>query len=280
MAEFGLFMFPTDYAIQPVELAIAAEERGFESLFFPEHTHIPASRKTPFPGGTELPKEYSHTHDPFVALGAAAAVTKKLKLGTGVCLVIERDPIVLAKEVASLDMISNGRVVFGIGGGWNVEEMENHGAQYKRRWKIVREKVLAMREIWTKEAAEFHGEFVNFDPIWCYPKPIQKGGPPVLLGSQSKKVFERVADYCDGWLPINNPSNDWPALIKTLREHEKQHGRARLSLSLFGAPPKEEPLHQLIELGFERLLFPLPPAPRETVMPMIDNYAKIVAKMR
>src|ERR1700683_92227 len=280
MAEFGLFMFPTDYSIQPVELAIAAEERGFESLFFPEHTHIPASRKTPFPGGTELPKEYSHTHDPFVALGAAAAVTKKLKLGTGVCLVIERDPIVLAKEVASLDMISNGRVVFGIGGGWNVEEMENHGAPYKRRWRIVREKVLAMREIWNKEAAEFHGEFVNFDPIWCYPKPVQKGGPPVLLGSQSKKVFERVADYCDGWLPINNPRNDWPALIKTLREHEKQRGRAHLSLSLFGAPPKEEPLHQLIELGFERLLFPLPPAPRETVMPMIDNYAKIAAKMR
>jgi probable F420-dependent oxidoreductase len=280
MAEFGLFMFPTDCAIQPVELAIAAEERGFESLFFPEHTHIPASRKTPFPGGTELPKEYSHTHDPFVALGAAAAVTKKLKLGTGVCLVIERDPIVLAKEVASLDMISNGRVVFGIGGGWNVEEMENHGAQYKRRWKIVREKVLAMREIWTKEAAEFHGEFVNFDPIWCSPKPVQKGGPPVLLGSQSKKVFERVADYCDGWLPINNPRNDWPALIKTLREHEKQRGRGPLSLSLFGAPPKEEPLHQLIELGFERLLFPLPPAPRETVMPMIDNYAKVAAKMR
>src|SRR3984893_3136440 len=157
MTEFGLFMFPTDYAIQPIELAISAEERGFESLFFPEHTHIPASRKTPFPGGTELPKEYSHTHDPFVALGAAAAVTEKLKLGTGVCLVIERDPIVLAKEVASLDMISNGRVVFGIGGGWNVEEMENHGAQYKRRWKIVREKVLAIKGMWTEEAAEYHG---------------------------------------------------------------------------------------------------------------------------
>jgi probable F420-dependent oxidoreductase len=280
MADFGLFMFPTDYSIQPVELARAAEERGFESLFFPEHTHIPASRKTPFPGGTDLPKEYWHTHDPFVALGAAAAVTKNLKLGTGVCLVIERDPIVLAKEVASLDMISGGRVLFGIGGGWNVEEMENHGAQFKRRWKIVREKVLAMREIWTKEAAEFHGEFVNFDPIWSYPKPVQKGGPPVLMGSQSKKVFERVADYCDGWLPINNPRQDWPSAIKRLREEGERRGRKHLSLSMFGAPGKEEVLAKLVELGFERLLFPLPPAPRDTVLPMIDNYAKVAAKMR
>ena len=280
MADFGLFMFPTDYAIQPVELAIAAEERGFESIFFPEHTHIPTSRKTPFPGGTELPKEYWHTHDPFVALGAAAAVTKKLKLGTGVCLVIERDPIVLAKEVASLDMISNGRVLFGIGGGWNVEEMENHGANYKKRWKTVREKVLAMREIWTKEAAEFHGEIVNFDKIWSYPKPVQPGGPPVLMGSQSPKTFERVADYCDGWLPINNPRNDWPALIKQLRDAEKAKGRKKLSLSLFGAPAKEDALKQLIELGFDRWLFPLPPAPRDTVMPMIDNYAKVMAKVK
>ncbi|HLI80755.1 MAG TPA: LLM class F420-dependent oxidoreductase [Candidatus Binataceae bacterium] len=280
MADFGLFMFPTDYAIQPVELAIAAEERGFESLFFPEHTHIPASRKTPYPAGGELPKEYSHTHDPFVALGAAAAVTKKLKLGTGVCLVIERDPIVLAKEVASLDMISNGRVLFGIGGGWNVEEMENHGANYKKRWKTVREKVLAMREIWTKQEAEFHGEIVNFDKVWSYPKPVQPGGPPVLMGSQSKKTFDRVAEYCDGWLPINNPRADFPAAIKQLREAEKQHGRKHLSLSLFGAPAREDALHQLIELGFERLLFPLPPAPRDTVMPMIDNYAKVMSKMR
>src|SRR5580693_1706268 len=155
MAEFGISMFPTDYAIQPIELALAAEERGFESMFFPEHTHIPASRKTPWPGGADLPKEYWHTHDPFVALGAAAAVTKKLKLGTGVCLVIERDPITLAKEVASLDMISGGRVIFGIGAGWNVEEMSNHGADFKRRWKIVKEKILAMRQIWTREGPSF-----------------------------------------------------------------------------------------------------------------------------
>src|SRR5271166_1558534 len=156
MPLFGVSMFPTDYAIQPLELSKAVEERGLDSLFFPEHTHIPTSRQTPFPGGGELPKEYWHTHDPFVALGAAAAVTKKLLLGTGVCLVIERDPITLAKEVASLDMISGGRVIFGIGAGWNVEEMQNHGAVFKRRWRIVKEKILAIREIWTREAAEFH----------------------------------------------------------------------------------------------------------------------------
>jgi len=279
MTQFALFMFATDYSIQPVELAVEAEKRDFESLWFPEHTHIPASRKTPFPGGTDLPKEYWHTHDPFVALAAAATATKKLKLGTGVCLVIERDPITLAKEVASLDMISGGRVLFGIGGGWNVEEMENHGAIAKKKWKIVREKILAMREIWTREAAEFHGEFVNFDPIWSYPKPVQPGGPPILMGSQSKKVIERVADYCDGWMPINNPRYDFDSAIRQLRDAEKRAGK-RFALSLFGAPSKDEHIRRFIDLGFERLIFPLPPAPRDTVLPMMDNYANIAAKYR
>jgi probable F420-dependent oxidoreductase len=280
MATFGLSMFPTDYAIQPVDLAKAAEERGFESLFFPEHTHIPASRKTPYPGGTELPKEYFHTHDPFVALGAAAAVTKKLKLGTGVCLVIERDPIVLAKEVASLDMISGGRLLFGIGAGWNVEEMANHGAQFKKRWKIVREKILAMREIWTKEAAEFHGEFVNFDPIWSYPKPVQPGGPPVLLGSQSKHTFDRVAEYCDGWMPINFPRYDFAAAAKSLREAEKRAGRKKLDLTLFGLGPIEDHAKQFVDLGFDRLIFGLPPAGPEVVLPLADKYASLAAKLK
>jgi probable F420-dependent oxidoreductase len=278
MTQFALSMFATDYAIQPVELAIEAEKRGLESLWVPEHTHIPASRKTPFPGGTDLPKEYWHTHDPFVALGAAAAATKRLKLGTGVCLVIERDPITLAKEVASLDMISGGRVLFGIGAGWNVEEMENHGAVAKRKWKIVKEKILAIREIWTKEAAEFHGEFVNFDPIWSFPKPVQAGGPPILLGSQSKRVFERVAEYCDGWLPINFPRYDFAGGIRRLREAEKNANRKQLSLSMFGAPSKDEAIRSLVDLGFERLIFPLPPAGRETVLPLMDNYANIAAK--
>ena len=278
MVKFGVSMFPTDYAIQPIELAQAAEARNFESLWFPEHTHIPTSRKTPFPGGTELPKEYWHTHDPFVALGAAAAVTKKLRLGTGVCLVIERDPIVLAKEVASLDMISGGRVELGIGAGWNVEEMENHGAQFKKRWKIVREKILAMRQIWTREAAEFHGEFVNFDPIWSFPKPVQPGGPPILLGSQSKRSFERVAEYCDGWMPINFPRANFADNVKQLRDAEKAAGRKKLGISLFGSSAKEDEIKRFADLGFDRLIFSLPAAPRETVMPLLDKYAEAAAK--
>ena len=173
-AHFGITMFPTDYSIQPVELARAVEERGFDSLFFPEHTHIPTSRKTPFPGGGELPKHYSHTHDPFVAFGACAAVTKRIRLGTGICLVIQRDPITLAKEIASVDSLSNGRFVLGIGAGWNREEMSNHGADYTNRWGLVREKILAMKAIWTQDEAEFHGKFVDFDPIWSYPKPAQR----------------------------------------------------------------------------------------------------------
>ncbi len=280
MTQFALSMFSTDYAIQPIDLAQESEQRGFESLWFPEHTHIPASRRTPWPGGGDLPKEYWHTHDPFVALGAAAAATKKLKLGTGVCLVIERDPITLAKEVASLDMISGGRVLFGIGAGWNVEEMANHGADAKRKWKIVKEKILAMREIWTKEAAEFHGEFVNFDPIWSFPKPVQPGGPPVLLGSQSKRVFERAAEYCDGWLPINFPRYDFAGGVKQLREAEKKTGRKGLSLSLFGSPSKDDAIKSFIELGFERLIFPLPSEGREKILPMLDNYANVAAKYR
>src|SRR5437660_12877741 len=160
----GICMFATDYAIRADELARAAEERGFESLFVPEHTHIPAGRRTPFPGGGQLPKEYSHTFDPFVSLMAAAAATTRLKIGTGICLIIERDPITTAKEVASLDLLSGGRVLFGIGGGWNAEEMENHGTDFKSRFRLLRERVLAMKEIWTKEEAAFHGAFVNFDP--------------------------------------------------------------------------------------------------------------------
>ena len=201
-ARFGVQMFPTDYAIQPVELAKAVEERGLDSLFFPEHTHIPASRATPFPGGGDLPKQYWHTHDPYVALGACAAVTERITLGTGICLVIERDPITLAKEAASLDMISNGRFVMGIGAGWNREEMENHGANYKHRWAEMREKVLAMKAIWTQDEPQFHGEYVNFDKIWSYPKPVQAGGPPIWIGANSKWVFDRVAEYADGWMPI------------------------------------------------------------------------------
>src|SRR6184192_2993368 len=202
----GVVMFPTDYAMRVDDLARAVEARGFESLWFPEHTHIPTSRRSPWPGGHNLPDVYKQTLDPFVALTAAATATKRIKLATGICLVVERDPIHLAKNVASLDYLSGGRFIFGIGGGWNAEEMENHGTNFKKRWRLLRERVLAMKEIWTKEEAEFHGEFVNFDRIWSHPKPVQKPHPPILMGGDTPKARQRVVDFCDGWMPIGiNP---------------------------------------------------------------------------
>ena len=202
MTDFGVSMFPTDYAIQPAPVAKEAEDRGFESLWFPEHTHIPTSRKSPWPGGGDLPQEYWHTHDPFVALASAAGATEHIMLGTGILLVPEHDVIVCAKSSASLDMVSNGRLILGIGAGWNAEELQNHGWAFKDRWNVTRESVLAWRELWTKDEPEFHGDFIDFDPVWSYPKPVQENGPQVLLGAQSKWAFDRVVDYCDGWLPI------------------------------------------------------------------------------
>ena len=193
--------FPSTTASMSPNWRRLLEDRGCGSLYVPEHTHIPLSRKTPFPGGGELPKRYAHTHDPFVALAFAAAATKKLKIGTGICLVPQHDPIVTAKAIASLDMLSNGRFVFGIGGGWNVDEMENHGATHKDRFKIMREHVLAMKALWTQEEASFHGEFVQFDPVLSYPKPTQRPHPPIVLGGESDHTLKRVVEYCDGWFP-------------------------------------------------------------------------------
>ena len=277
--KLGVTMFATDYAIRPDELAAACEDRGFESVWFPEHTHIPASRKSPWPGGAELPKEYWHTHDLFVTMMAAAAATKKIKIGSGICLVIERDPIVMAKEVASVDQLSNGRVLFGIGGGWNAEEMENHGTPFNRRWKILREKIEAMKEIWTKDAAEYHGEFVNFDPIWSYPKPHQKPFPPVLLGTFNGGL-NRVVNYCDGWIPVGFFAKDLPESIKELGARASQAGKksSDFPVSIFGASDKDEDLTNLQKLGVERAVFVLPSEGRDKIMPMLDKYAKLVAK--
>jgi len=276
---FGVTMFPTDYAIQPVQLAKEVEARGLDSLFFPEHTHIPAARTTPFPGGGDLPKMYWHTHDPFVALGAAAAVTERIKLGTGICLVIERDPITLAKEVASLDMISEGRVILGIGAGWNREEMENHGANYANRWAVLREKVLAMQAIWQDEAPEFHGEWVNFDPIWSYPKPVQAGGPPIWIGANSKWVFDRVAEYADGWMPIGGLG---AGNMENLEAAMSAKGRkvADLDLALFGAPMQVEKLRGRIEQGFNHLIFNLPAGPADEILPLLDKCAELAQAVR
>lgn len=281
MPRFGVTIFPTDYSIQPVELARAVEERGLDSLFITEHTHIPTSRKTPWPAGADLPKEYWHTHDPFVALAAAAAVTERIYLGTGICLVVERDPIQLAKEVASLDVISGGRFVFGIGAGWNQEEMENHGVDFPTRWKLVREKVLAMRTIWTEDEPEFHGEFVNFEPIWSWPKPIQPGGPKVLLGAQSKWAFDRVVDYCDGWMPIGLMGGIDEG-ITSLRAACERAGRDFDSLhnAIFAAPADVDACRKLLEQGFAEFGFPLPSADRETILPILDRYAELARKLR
>jgi probable F420-dependent oxidoreductase len=275
---YGAGIFATDYAIRPDDLARELEARGFESIWVPEHTHIPASRRTPYPGGTDLPTEYWHTYDPFVALTAAASVTKKLKVATGICLIIERDPITTAKEVASLDMLSNGRFLFGIGGGWNAEEMENHGTDFKTRFSLLRERVLAMKEIWTKEEAEFHGRFVNFDPLWSYPKPVQKPHPPILMGGDGPKTFDRVIEFCDGWMPIGYRIEGLPEKIGELRRRAEAAGRDpnSISITIFGAKPERQALDQFAAAGVERVIFMLPAADRDTVMPLVDQYAGLI----
>lgn len=278
--KFGVLIFATDYAIPPNDFARACEDRGFESVWFTEHTHIPASRRSPWPLGPELPKEYWHTYDLFVSLMAAAAATKTIKVGSGICLVIEHDPIVLAKQVASVDQLSNGRLLFGIGGGWNAEEMENHGTPFQRRWKVLRERIEAMKAIWTVDAAEYHGEFVNFDPIWSSPKPWQKPHPPVLLGTLSTQGLQRVVRYCDGWIPAGIQLKDLQAAMQNLRVLAEQAGRKanEIPVSLFGVPGEEAPLRQCQELGIERIVFLLPSEGKEKMLPLLDQYAAFVPK--
>ncbi len=279
MMQFGLMIFATDYAIRPDELAREAEERGFESVFFPEHTHIPTNRRTPWPGGGDLPKEYWHTHDPFVALAMAAAVTHRLKVGTGICLVIQRDTITLAKEVATLDFLSGGRFVFGIGGGWNVEEMANHGTDFRTRWKKLREQVAALKKIWTEDEPEFHGEFVNFDPIWSWPKPAQKPHPPILLGGHSKQVLQRVVDYCDGWMPLGVRGTAVIQQIEQLRQLAEEKGRdpKTISISVYSVPADPAVIDAFRAAHVERVIFGLPPAGRDQVLPLLDRYAKLIS---
>ncbi len=278
----GAFMFVTDYSMRPDELARVLEERGFESLWVPEHTHIPASRLSPWPGGADLPQEYWHSYDPFVALSAAAAVTTKLKLGTGICLIVERDPITTAKEIASLDMLSDGRFMFGIGGGWNAEEMENHGTNYRRRWRLLRERILAMKAIWTEDEAEFHGEFVNFDKLWAYPKPVQKPHPPIFMGGDGPTTFNRVVDFCDGWMPIAGRPGQEGSLaekIALLRRQAEEAGRdpASLPISLYWmGRPQEDTIERVEEAGVDRIIFGLPSAQRDEVMPRIDQCAELI----
>lgn len=274
----GLCIFATDYAIRIDELAKATEERGFESLWVTEHTHIPTSRRTPWPGGGELPREYSHTFDPFASLMAAAAATEKLKIGTGVCLIIERDTIITAKSVASLDVLSDGRFLFGIGAGWNAEEMENHGTVFESRFKRLEEQVLAMKEIWAKDEAEFHGEFVHFDPIWSWPKPLQKPHPPILLGGAGPKTLQRVVDFCDGWIPLGFSVDAILSGAANLRGLAEKAGRDvnTVSISVFGASPDRSSLDRYAQGGIERAILRVPSQGRDEVLPRLDQWAKLI----
>ena len=275
--KFGVIMFPTDYSIDVVGFGRAVEEHGFESLFLPEHTHIPTSRRSPWPGGAELPREYSHALDPFVALAAVAAATSQLRLGTGVCLVIERDPIVLAKEVASLDYLSGGRFLFGVGGGWNLEEMENHGTNPATRWRLLRERILAMKEIWTKDEAEFHGELVNFDPIWSWPKPAQKPHPPIIVGGNGPHTLRRVIEYGDEWMPIGGRAGAPPIeeRIGELNRLAAEAGRGPLPVTIFGVPRNAEAIERYEAAGVARCVFWLPAAGPDEVLPRLGRCAEL-----
>jgi len=276
---FAGCMFFTDYSMTPAELATALEERGFESVWAPEHSHIPVSRRSPYPGGGELPKPYYDALDPFVCLAQAAAVTKRLKVGTGVCLVIQRDPIQTAKEVASLDVLSGGRFLFGIGGGWNAEEMEDHGTVFKTRFKLMRERVAAMKEIWTKKQAEYRGEMVNFDPMFAWPKPVQKPWPPVIVGGAFPKAAERAVAYGDGWIPLaRGAAEELVGQIREFRQMAERAGRDAnsLSVSAFAVPDNADALKRYRDAGVDRAVFVLPSAKGDTVLPLLDRWAGLM----
>jgi probable F420-dependent oxidoreductase len=277
--ELGLAHFATDYGMQPAELARRAEELGFESLFFPEHTHIPASRDTDYPGGGELPREYSHILDPFVGLAAAAAATERLKVGTGVCLIIERDPIVTAKEVATLDLISGGRFLFGVGAGWNVEEMRNHGTDPDTRFRRMRESVEAMKAIWTEDEAEYHGRIIDFGPIWSWPKPVQKPHPPVLVGGLGEKVYDRVVAYGDEWIPNRVKSPEQLAeRIGELQRRADAAGRERIPVTVFGAKAEVRLLERLKGAGVTRSLFYVQAGEADEVERHLEELGKVAAE--
>jgi probable F420-dependent oxidoreductase len=279
--EFGVAMFPADYAIDPITLGRLAEERGFESLWMPEHTHIPVSRETPYPAGGDLPPEYWHTHDPFVALSAVAATTSRLKVGTGICLIVERDPITTAKEVASLDAISGGRFLFGIGAGWNREEMANHGTDPSRRFGLMRERVEAMKAIWTEDEAEYHGRQVDFDPIWSWPKPTQKPHPPVFVGGNGEKVLDRVLAYGDAWMPNRFSDDDvFVGRLGELRRRAEEAGRDPIPVTAYGASRKPDVLQRWAEHGVTRAVYWIPPVEAGEAERRLDEAAGFAEQYR
>jgi probable F420-dependent oxidoreductase len=270
--EFGVAIFATHDAIRPGDVARLAEERGHESLFFPEHTHIPVEH-TPWPGGEPLPRRYGHTYDLFVAATAAVAATSRLRVGSGVCLVIQRDPIITAKEVASVDHLSGGRFEFGVGAGWNREEMANHGTDPRKRMAIMRERVEAMKAIWTQDEASYTGEFVRFDRIWSWPKPAQRPHPPVLVGGDGATVLDRVLAFGDAWMPNYDPSG----ILERAAELRSRADR-RISLQVMGIPADAKVIESYAAAGFDRVVHWLPSAGRGPVERALDRFESAIAE--
>ncbi len=276
--KYGVTIFPTEYSIHPGELAIGLEERGFESLWVAEHSHIPASRETPWPGGGDQPQMYYDVVDPFVALSMAAQATTKLKLATGICLVIQRDPIQTAKSVASLDVLSDGRFLFGVGGGWNAEEMNNHGTPMEGRWKLLRERIEAMKAIWTQDPAEYHGDRVSFDPIVANPKPRQKPHPPIHVGGAFPGGMRRAIRYGDGWIPLTGRGDDDILnQVDGFQAAIEEAGRKRedLELTIYAVPPDKELLARYAAAGIDRVIFGAPPFERDRVFELLDRLAEV-----
>lgn len=276
--QLGVTMFSTDQAMRPDELARAAEERGFTSLYVPEHTHIPTSQRTPPPSGdAELPDYYKRSLDPFVGLTMAAAATERLRVGTGICLVAQRDPIVTAKSVASLDHVSGGRFVFGIGFGWNADEIENHGVEMRRRRDVAREHVLAMQRLWTDDEASFDGEYVTIPPSWSWPKPLQKPWPPILVGGAAgPTLFSHIAEYADGWIPIGGAGVR--ESLPDLQRAAERAGRdpADLRVVPFGTIPEPDKLDYYESIGIDEVVLRIPLGDADVVLPALDEYAALV----
>ena len=283
MLAFGASMFFTDYSMTPGELGQALEARGFESVWAPEHSHIPLSRKTPFPGGGDLPKKYADAMDPFVTLTAAAMATKKLKVGTGVCLVAQRDPIQTAKLVASIDNVSSGRFLFGIGNGWNQDEMENHGTVFARRHKLARERVEAMKAIWTQAKPVYHGEFVNFDPMMAWPKPVQKPHPPVIVGGAFPYSARRAIRYGEGWIPqaARGGYSEIADMIPRFRDMAAQAGRDPGSIEITVWFPRRDAdlMKRYRDLGVSRVVFNLESEKADKVLPELDAITTLMRQL-
>ncbi|WP_019815504.1 LLM class F420-dependent oxidoreductase [Saccharomonospora saliphila] len=273
--KFGISTFVTDEGIRPAALGRALEERGFDSLLVAEHSHIPASRETPYPGGGDLPREYYRTLDPFVALTAAATATTDLLVGTGVALVVQRDVLHTANEVASLDLISGGRFLFGVGIGWNREEMRHHGTDPRTRGARLNEQLRALKAVWTSDEAEFHGEQIDFDPVHLWPKPARTPHPPIYVGGESPAAIDRLAEHGDAWLPRGHTS---PSHIRDVRRRLADRGRPDLPVTIFAADPDDAPIEDWAEAGVERVTFSLPTLPERETLTTLDELAGLARR--